>query len=60
MAFPVEAIPPFCVPYQGQQFNLEPAEVIRLLDALDVDSLHGKRDRVVMTLLYRTAPLTNG
>jgi len=55
MAFPVEAIPPFCVPYQGQQFNMEPAEVIRLLDALDVDSLHGKRDRVVMTLLYKSA-----
>jgi site-specific recombinase XerD len=55
MAFPVEAIPPFCVPYQGQQFNLEPAEVIRLLDALDVNSLHGKRDRVVMTLLYKSA-----
>ena len=55
MAFPVEAIPPFCVPYQGQQFNLEPAEVIRLFDALDVDSLHGKRDRVVMTLLYKSA-----
>jgi integrase/recombinase XerD len=55
MAFPVEAIPPFCVPYQGQQFNLEPVEVRRLLDALDVDSLHGKRDRVVMTLLYKSA-----
>jgi site-specific recombinase XerD len=55
MAFPVEAIPPFCVPYQGQQFNLGPAEVIRLLDALDVNSLHGKRDRVVMTLLYKSA-----
>jgi len=55
MAFPVEAIPPFCVPYQGQQFNLEPKEVIRLLDALDMDSLHGKRDRVVMTLLYKSA-----
>ncbi|MBT7067436.1 MAG: tyrosine-type recombinase/integrase [Verrucomicrobia bacterium] len=55
MAFPVEAIPPFCVPYQGQQFNMEPAEVRRLLDALDVDSLHGKRDRVVMTLLYKSA-----
>lgn len=55
MAFPVEAIPPFCIPYQGQQFNLEPVEVRRLLDALDVDSLHGKRDRVVMTLLYKSA-----
>jgi len=55
MAFPVEAIPPFCVPYQGQQFNLEPAEVIRLLDAFDVNSLHGKRDRVVTTLLYKSA-----
>jgi len=55
MAFPVEALPPFCVPYQGQQFNLEPHEVIRLLDALDVESLHGKRDRVVMTLLYKSA-----
>ena len=55
MAFPVEAIPPFCVPYQGQQFNMEPAEVTRLFDALDVDSLHGKRDRVVMTLLYKSA-----
>jgi len=55
MAFPVEAIPPFCVPYQAQQFNLEPVEVIQLLDALDVHSLHGKRDRVVMTLLYKSA-----
>jgi len=55
MVFPVEAIPPFCVPYQGQQFNLEPAEVIRLLDSLDMNSLHGKRDRVVMTLLYKSA-----
>jgi len=55
MAFPVEAIPPFCVPYQGQQFNLEPVEVIRVLDAFDVNSLHGKRDRVVTTLLYKSA-----
>jgi len=55
MAFPVEALPPFCVPYQGRQFNLEPAEVVRLLDALDIDSLRGKRDRVVMTLLYKSA-----
>ncbi len=55
MAFPVEALPPFRGPYQGQQFNLEPAEVVRLFDALDVDSLHGKRDRVVMTLLYKSA-----
>ena len=55
MAFPVEALPPFCVPYQGQQFNLEPVEVIQLLDAFDVESLHGKRDRVVTTLLYKSA-----
>ena len=55
MAFPVETLPPFCCPYQGQQFNLEPSEVIRLLDALDVSSLHGRRDRVVMTLLYKSA-----
>ena len=55
LEFPVEVIPPFCAPYQGQQFNLEPAEVARLFDALDVDSLHGKRDRVVMTFLYKSA-----
>ena len=55
MVFPVEAIPPFCVPYQGQLFNLEPAEIIRLLGSVDTDSLHGKRDRVIMTLLYKGA-----
>lgn len=55
MIFPVEVIPQFCGPYPGQQFNLEPTEVIRLLDSLDVDSLHGKRDRVIMTLLYKGA-----
>jgi site-specific recombinase XerD len=55
MAFPVEAIPPFCAPYQGQLFNLEPAELIRLLESIDTDSLHGKRDRVIMTLLYKGA-----
>jgi site-specific recombinase XerD len=55
MAFPVEVIPPFCVPYQQQQLNLQTVEVIRLIDALDVDSLHGKRDRVIVTLLYKGA-----
>lgn len=55
IVFPVEAIPRFCLPYQGQQFNLEPAEVIRLFESVDTDSLHGKRDRVIMTLLYKGA-----
>jgi len=55
MEFPVEVIPQFCVPYQGQQFNLEPTEIIRLLESLDVNSLHGKRDRMIMTMLYKGA-----
>ena len=55
MEFPVEVIPRFCAPYQGQQFNLEPAEIIRLLESLDVNSLHGKRDRMIMTMLYKGA-----
>ena len=55
MEFPVEVIPQFCVPYKGQQFNLEPEEIILLLNSLDLDSLHGKRDRVIMTLLYKGA-----
>lgn len=55
MAFPVESLPTFCMPYHGHQFNLEPSEVIRLLESVDTDSLHGKRDRVIMTLIYKGA-----
>jgi len=55
MDFPVETIPQFCVPYQQEHLNLEPAEVMRLLNALDLDSLHGRRDQLIVTLLYKSA-----
>ncbi len=55
MAFPVETIPTFCMPYQGQCFSLEAEETLRLFEAIDVDSLHGRRDRAILLLLYKSA-----